>query len=107
MRSPNTRPRWAEALLFAILPADDVKSVTGDLHEVYRDEQLPSRGRAGADRWYVQQVALAFAGADDERQDPSYRRKGHVIVSAPGVLDRMNGAFRIVVTLPRQAADGA
>jgi hypothetical protein len=42
----------------ASLPADHAESVSGDLLEAYRDEQVPTRGRTGADWWYVRQVAL-------------------------------------------------
>jgi hypothetical protein len=63
MREPLSPPAWAEAVLRAILPAADVESVSGDLLEVYRDEQRPARGRAGADRWYLRQVARTFARA--------------------------------------------
>lgn len=54
-------PAWAEWVLVALLPAERAESDSGDLLEAYRDEQLPARGQAGADRWYVRQVALVFA----------------------------------------------
>lgn len=54
-------PAWAEWVLVALLPAERAESESGDLLEAYRDEQLPARGQAGADRWYVRQVALVFA----------------------------------------------
>jgi hypothetical protein len=60
MRDAMSPPRWAEAVLLAILPAADAESISGDLLEAYRDEQLPARGRAGADRWYIHQVARTF-----------------------------------------------
>ncbi len=56
MRDATRPPVWAEALLLALLPADRAQSVSGDLLEAYRDEQLPTRGRAGANRWYVRQI---------------------------------------------------
>jgi hypothetical protein len=49
-------PAWAEAVLLALLPAERAQSVSGDLLEAYRDEHVPRRGRAGANRWYVWQV---------------------------------------------------
>lgn len=67
-------PRWADALLRAMLSADARESVSGDLLEEYRDAILPTRGQGAADHWYVRQVAgylwrstrwwsLGFAGA--------------------------------------------
>ncbi len=53
---PGPRPSWS-----AIVPSGDAESVSGDLLEAYRDEQLPARGRTGASRWYMRQVARAFA----------------------------------------------
>ena len=50
-------PRWAEAVLRVLLATDQAETVSGDLLEAYRDSVLPSRGRAGADRWFVRQVA--------------------------------------------------
>jgi hypothetical protein len=54
-------PAWADWALRALLPADRAETESGDLLEAYRDEQLPARGRRGADCWYVRQVALVFA----------------------------------------------
>jgi len=45
----------------ALLPADRTESDSGDLLEAYRDEQLPARGRVGADWWYLRQVGFVFA----------------------------------------------
>jgi len=53
-------PAWAEWVLVALLPAERAETDSGDLLEAYRDEQWPARGRAGANRWYVRQVALVF-----------------------------------------------
>jgi hypothetical protein len=60
-RGERTPPAWAEWLFMALLPADRAETESGDLLEVYRDEQLPARGRAAADWWYVRQVAAVFA----------------------------------------------
>ena len=49
-------PRWAEALLRAVLPPQDAETVSGDLLEEYRETVLPSRGRGQADAWFVRQV---------------------------------------------------
>lgn len=50
-------PRWADALLQAVLSAEARESVSGDLLEEYRDAILSTRGQRAADRWYVRQVA--------------------------------------------------
>lgn len=49
-------PEWAESLFQELLPPDDRDSVSGDLLEEFRESIVPARG-AGADRWYVIQVA--------------------------------------------------
>jgi hypothetical protein len=49
-------PRWAEALLRALLKAADVESVSGDLLEQYRDSIVRTRGKRRADLWYMLQV---------------------------------------------------
>ncbi|OFW29354.1 MAG: hypothetical protein A3H97_15155 [Acidobacteria bacterium RIFCSPLOWO2_02_FULL_65_29] len=50
-------PRWAEAVLRAMLTPEDAETVSGDLLEVYRDSVRPSRGHLGANVWFVGQVA--------------------------------------------------
>jgi hypothetical protein len=60
-RKAMSPPPWAEWVLVALLPAERAESESGDLLEAYRDEQLPARGRAAADWWYIRQVALVFA----------------------------------------------
>lgn len=59
-RNATSPPAWAEWVLVALLPADRAESDGGDLLETYRDEQLPMRGRVGADWWYLRQVAFVF-----------------------------------------------
>jgi hypothetical protein len=54
-------PRLAQLLLHVALPARDADPVLGDLLEEYRAVRRPSRGRLGADAWYVKQV-LSVAG---------------------------------------------
>src|SRR3954468_16725030 len=49
-------PRWADSLLRIILPSRDRESISGDLLEESRESIVPSRG-AGANAWYVRQVA--------------------------------------------------
>jgi hypothetical protein len=58
--APNP-PAWAESVLMALLPADRAECESGDLLEVYRDQQVPARGRAAADWWYIRQVIAVFA----------------------------------------------
>jgi hypothetical protein len=50
-------PRWAEALMRAVLRADDAETACGDLLEAYRDSIYPNRGYRRASLWYVRQVA--------------------------------------------------
>jgi hypothetical protein len=57
MSTDATPPAWAEAILRAVLKREDVETVSGDLLEEYREAVYPSRGGAGADLWYVTQVA--------------------------------------------------
>jgi hypothetical protein len=45
---PNP-PRWADALLRALLRAADRESIAGDLLEEYRAARLPRLGAARAD----------------------------------------------------------
>lgn len=52
-----TPPRWAEALLRAVLARRDRDTVSGDLLEEYRMHVVPARGRRAANWWYLCQVA--------------------------------------------------
>jgi hypothetical protein len=74
MTATDRPPVWAETLLRFFLDARNRDAASGDLLEMYRDEIVPARRRAAADRWYVGQVAgfiwrttwlwsLAFAAA--------------------------------------------
>jgi len=49
-------PAWAEWLLRLVLSPKDRDSLSGDILEEYRESIVPSRG-AGANAWYVRQVA--------------------------------------------------
>jgi hypothetical protein len=53
----KTPPRWAEAVLRAVLAPRDRDTVSGDLLEEYRMHVVPARGQRGADWWYLRQVA--------------------------------------------------
>ena len=57
--APNP-PAWAESVFLALLPADRAECESGDLLEVYRDQQVPARGHVAADWWYVRQVIAVF-----------------------------------------------
>lgn len=52
-------PGWAQALVSLFVSARGRDGVIGDLLEEYHEAQLPARGAAGADWWYVRQ-AFAF-----------------------------------------------
>lgn len=49
-------PRWAEALLRAVLAPRDRDTITGDLLEEYREVALPALGPRRAACWYLKQV---------------------------------------------------
>ena len=49
-------PRWADALLRALLPPEDRDSISGDLLEEYRESTRPALGSRRANVWYVRQV---------------------------------------------------
>ena len=51
-------PSWAQSLLASIVPARHRDGIAGDLLEEYHEVQLPRRGPAAADGWYVRQVLL-------------------------------------------------
>ena len=48
-------PTWLERLLILSLSPRDRETVSGDLLEEYREEQLPCLGSARANLWYVRQ----------------------------------------------------
>jgi putative ABC transport system permease protein len=58
-RLDRTPPRFARALLEAVLPEADAGTATGDLDEEYARFALPQRGRRAADAWYWRQVLLS------------------------------------------------
>ena len=47
---------WALALLSLFLPARGRDGILGDLLEEYHETQLPARGAAPANRWFVRQM---------------------------------------------------
>ena len=55
-RPTTLPPAWAESLLRLLLASKDRESVSGDLLEEYRQSIVTALG-AGANRWYVRQVA--------------------------------------------------
>lgn len=59
MRTQGTPPRFLEWALLRLLAARDRETISGDLLEEYREEQLPRLGPLGANVWYLRQ-ALSF-----------------------------------------------
>jgi hypothetical protein len=51
-----TPPRWAEAILRALLRPSDRASISGDLLEEYRLVRYPAHGRQRANIWYVRHL---------------------------------------------------
>jgi hypothetical protein len=49
-------PRWAERLLELLLKHRDRDTIIGDLREEYHEVAVPTRGRFGAQLWYVRQI---------------------------------------------------
>jgi hypothetical protein len=60
--TPHDPPRWAEHLLRASLAPRDRDTIAGDLLEEYREVVRPTRGRLGADFWYLRQVLSLIPG---------------------------------------------
>lgn len=54
--NPQTPPSWLERLLLWLLTSRDRETISGDLLEEYREEQLPRFGRARANYWYARQL---------------------------------------------------
>ncbi len=48
-------PRWLERMLLLFLAARDRDTISGDLLEEYREEQLPRLGPMRANIWYLRQ----------------------------------------------------
>jgi hypothetical protein len=63
-------PRWAEALMRAVLRPNDAEAECGDLLEAYRDSIYPNRGRRCANLWYVLQVAGYLARSHPRNWSP-------------------------------------
>jgi hypothetical protein len=51
----QTPPRWLERMLLWCLPARDRETISGDLLEEYREEQMPHLGSMRANVWYLRQ----------------------------------------------------
>lgn len=49
-------PRWAEQLLQLLLKHRDRDAIIGDLREEYHEVVVPTRGRVGAQLWYMRQI---------------------------------------------------
>jgi len=55
-RTDPSPPRWAEALLRAVLEPRDRDTISGDLLEEYREVAFPALGSTRATWWYLRQV---------------------------------------------------
>ena len=55
--SPLDPPAWLEGTLHLLLTPRDRETIPDDLREAWREEKLPSLGRARANLWYARQVA--------------------------------------------------
>jgi hypothetical protein len=52
---PKAPPRWLERMLLWCVPARDRGTISGDLLEEYREEQVPRLGSMRANVWYLRQ----------------------------------------------------
>ncbi len=57
---PEGPPRWLQRTLLLFLNARDRETISGDLLEEYREEQLPRSGSIRANYWYLRQL-VSFA----------------------------------------------
>ena len=68
----NSPPLSLERLLLFLLPPRDRETISGDLLEEYREEQLPRLGPARANLWYLRQLAgfasIRFTGGPRMKQ---------------------------------------
>jgi predicted DNA repair protein MutK len=53
---PEQPPAWLERTLLLLLNARDRETISGDLLEEYREEQLPRVGSIRANYWYLRQL---------------------------------------------------
>ena len=53
--TPQVPPQWLEKMLLWCLPARDRETISGDLLEEYREEQVPRVGSLQANIWYARQ----------------------------------------------------
>ena len=51
-------PSWAQSLVGLSVAPRNRDGIVGDLLEEYREVQVPQRGQAGADVWYIRQALL-------------------------------------------------
>jgi len=66
--TPKSPPGWLEKLLILCLSPRDRETISGDLLEGYREEQVPYRGSLRANLWYARQsisflIARSFGAA--------------------------------------------
>src|SRR5947208_15468233 len=54
-------PWWLEKMLLWCLPVRDRETISGDLLEEYREEQLPHLGSMQASVWYLRQCVSFLA----------------------------------------------
>jgi hypothetical protein len=52
---PQAPPKWLERILLWCLSARDRETISGDLLEEYREEQVPRLGSMRANLWYLRQ----------------------------------------------------
>jgi hypothetical protein len=57
-------PRWLERMLLHFLPARDRETISGDLLEEYREEQVPRFGSLRANVWYLCQTLSLISAWD-------------------------------------------
>ncbi len=57
---PEAPPRWLQRALLLFLAERDRESISGDLLEAYREDQLPRFGVERANLWYLRQ-SISFA----------------------------------------------
>ncbi len=92
----NQPPRWAQALLRALLEPRDRDTIAGDLLEEYRDRLAHSPAPARA--WYIRQV-LSFVRGRNLRGLPFAMLPASLVWAAAAALAQ----FAIVFALPVRA----
>jgi hypothetical protein len=92
----NQPPRWAQALLRALLEPRDRDTIAGDLLEEYRDRLAHSPAPAKA--WYIRQV-LSFVRGRNLQSLPFAVLPGNLAWAAAAALAQ----FAVVFALPVRA----